>query len=184
MNKSNKVNPISIQSKEWIMESLLKLLSEKPYSEITITEIATTAQLARRTFYRNFHSKQDILDFYIQKLFGEYVRLLKEEKVLKMHAVARVYFVFWYKHLDFLSLMEQNNLLFMLLQKYNQYLPIIHKELMENEYGDNNTLEYILAYSAGGFLNMLIKWVHEGAKKTPTEMAELTTLILKSELLD
>lgn len=82
------------------MTSLLKLLSEKPYSKITITEITSTAQLARRTFYRNFDSKEDILDLYIQTLFGEYVNLLKEEKILKIYNVAKIYFDFWYKHLD------------------------------------------------------------------------------------
>jgi AcrR family transcriptional regulator len=73
-----KINPISVQSKEWIMTSLLELLSEKPYSKITITEITSAAQLARRTFYRNFDSKEDILDMYIQKLCNEYINLLKE----------------------------------------------------------------------------------------------------------
>ena len=186
MKTKSNINPISLQSKEWIMESLLKLLSEKPYSKITITEITSVAQLARRTFYRNFDSKEDILDMYIQKLFGEYVNLLKEEKILKISTVAKVYFTFWSKHLDFLILMENNNLLYMLLQKYNQYLPIIHKNFKDNkeEYGDDNTLEYVLAFSSGGFWNMLIKWVHEGAKKTPNEMAELINIILKSELLE
>ena len=53
---------------------------------------------------------------------------------------------------------------------------------MEVFYG-NNTLEYVLAFSAGGFWNMIIKWVHDGAKKTPNEMAEFINIILKSELL-
>lgn len=82
--------------------------------------------------------------------------------------------------------MENNNLLYMLLQKYNQYLPIIHKKFKDNneEYGNDNTLEYVLAFSSGGFWNMLIKWVHEGAKKTPNEMAELVNIILNNEILD
>ncbi len=73
----------------------------------------------------------------------------------------------------------------MVLQKYNQYLPIIHKKFNDNkeEYQNNNTLEYVLAFSAGGFWNMLIKWVHEGSEKTPNEMAELINEILRSKLL-
>jgi len=167
------------------MASLLELLSEKPYNKITITEITSTAQLARRTFYRNFDSKEDILDMYIQKLCDEYINLLKEEKILKIQTVAKVYFDFWNKHLNFLILIEKNNLWYMVLQKYNQYLPMIHKKFNDNkeEYQNNNTLEYVLAFSAGGFWNMLIKWVHEGAKKTPNEMAELINEILRSKLL-
>lgn len=180
-----KVNPISLQSKEWIIESLLKLLWEKPYSKITITEITSVAQLARRTFYRNFDSKDDILDMYIKKLFSEYVDLLKQEKIINVMNVGKVYFNFWNNHLDFLILMEKNDLLYMLLQRFSEYLPEIHKKIIGNkeDYEDNNTLEYVLAFSAGGFWNMIIKWVHDGAKKTPNEMAEFINIILKSELL-
>lgn len=185
MITKNNINPITLQSKEWIMESLLKLLSEKPYNKITITEITSKAQLARRTFYRNFDSKEEILYMYIQKLCDEYVSLLKEEKILKLPNVSKVYFNFWNNHLNFLILMEKNNLLSMLLQKYNQYLPIIHKEFKHStkQCQSNNTLEYVLAFSAGGFWNMLIKWVHEGAVKTPDEMAELVNVMLHDELL-
>lgn len=56
------------------MASLLELLSEKPYNKITITEITSTAQLERHTFYRNFGSKEDILDMYIQKLCDENIK--------------------------------------------------------------------------------------------------------------
>lgn len=82
--------------------------------------------------------------------------------------------------------MEKNNLLYMLLQKYNQYLPIIHKKFKDNneQYGNANTLEYVLAFSSGGFWNMLIKWIHEGAKKTPIEMAKLVNIMISSKLLD
>ncbi len=61
---------------------------------------------------------------YIQKSYVmKYINLLKEEKIIKIQTVAKVYFNFWNKHLDFLILMEKNNLLYMVLQKYNQYLP-------------------------------------------------------------
>lgn len=52
------------QSKSWLTHSLLELMKEKSFSDITITEIAEKAQLDRRTFYRHFQSKKDILDRY------------------------------------------------------------------------------------------------------------------------
>ncbi|AGK95507.1 TetR/AcrR family transcriptional regulator [Clostridium pasteurianum] len=186
MKENNKLNPISVQSKEWIMKSLLNLLWKKSYNEITITEIAFHAQLARRTFYRNFTSKEDVLDLYIEKLFVEYAELLKKEKILKTHDIAKIYFTFWKKHIDFINVMEKNNLLYMILQKYNEHLPDLHKQFKDDygKYKDNSILEYLLAFSAGGFWNMLIKWVKDGAKKTPDEMADIVTLMLTSEVLD
>lgn len=184
MKKSN--NPLSVLSKELLMTALLELLVKKPYNQITITEISSQAQLARRTFYRNFDTKEDILNLYIQKLISEYIELLGQEDTLKIYNVARVYFTFWNKHLDFLILMEKNNLLYMLLEKYNKYLPIIHNKFKKNKEDslNNNVLEYILAFSAGGFWNTLIKWVHEGAKKTPDQMAALVHMIVNDTILE
>ena len=186
MQKRNSINPISVQSKEWIMTSLLELLLEKPYNQITITEIAFKAQLARRTFYRNFDSKEDVLNLYIQKLCSEYIELLEEEKTITVYNIAKVYFTFWNRHLDFLILMEKNNLLYMILQKYNQYLPMIHQKFKRNkeQHQDNHILEYVLTFSAGGFWNTLIKWVHEGAKETPDQMANLVDMIINDTILD
>ena len=55
-----KSNPIAEQSKQWLAQSLFDLMEKQNYSEITISKISENAQLARRTFYRNFSSKEDI----------------------------------------------------------------------------------------------------------------------------
>jgi len=184
MEKKSKVDPISIQSKKWIVEALLKLLEQKQYDKITITEIVSEAQLSRRTFYRNFNSKEDVLNLYIQKLVVQYIRLLKKEEVLNVYNGARVFFDFWKSHIDFLILMDKNNLLYMILQKYSNYLPTIHKLVKaDKKYENDEILEYVLTFSAGGFSNMLIKWVNDGAKKSVDEMASLVSRILNESLL-
>jgi Transcriptional regulator len=180
-NKS--LNPISIQSKKMIIKALLDLLSVKSFNEITITEIAEKAQLARRTFYRNFDSKEDVLNLYVKNLCIEYIKLLKEEETLNISNVAKVYFTFWGKHLKFLTLMEKNDLLYVLLQKYNHYLPMIHRKFKKVERHDNDVLEYILHFSAGGFWNVLIKWIKNGAKQSPSEMASIVSIIVDDSKL-
>ncbi|GFZ29523.1 hypothetical protein CSC2_00490 [Clostridium zeae] len=76
--------------------------------------------------------------------------------------------------------MDKNDLLHIILKAYNDFLPIIHKKFKgENRFEENDILEYILAFSGGGFWNMLIVWVKNGAKKTPVEMAELVDKIIR-----
>lgn len=184
MEGKNKINPISLQSKEWIMSSLLRLLSKKQFNEITITEISSEAQLARRTFYRNFSSKEEVLDLYIEKLIIEYIHLLKKEEILDVYNMAKVFFTFGKSHMDFVILMDKNNLLYLILQKYMEKLPMIHKMFKaDKEYRNDEMLEYVLSFSAGGFWNMLIKWIRDGAKKSPYEMASLVNIILSKNLL-
>ncbi|WP_148129013.1 TetR/AcrR family transcriptional regulator, partial [Nosocomiicoccus sp. HMSC067E10] len=66
MKMSN--HPSVIQSQQWIYESLIKLMQEKSFNSISIGEITKLADLDRTTFYRNFDSKEDILNgrFYNQ----------------------------------------------------------------------------------------------------------------------
>jgi AcrR family transcriptional regulator len=72
-----KTNPIAEQSKRWLVIALIELMQEKPYSSISVKEIADKAQLSRRTFYRNFNIKEDLLTEYANYLFKEYMSALK-----------------------------------------------------------------------------------------------------------
>lgn len=43
------------------INALLSLMKKKPYQNITVQELSDTAQYDRRTYYRYFNSKEDIL---------------------------------------------------------------------------------------------------------------------------
>ena len=168
-------NPIAIQSKRWLEASLLKLMKEKPFSKITIQEIAEQAQLERRTFYRNFSSKEEILSFHIRRLSDELVVSLLEEAALTIPIVLRVFFEMAEKNKSFLLCLKENNLLMFLLTSFNDLLPSIHS-LIEPKFSgrfENENIEYIFAFNTGGFWNILVKWINGDFTHTPSEMAEI-----------
>ena len=55
--------------KDYISQALLHLMQKKAYSQITIQEITAEAGVNRSTYYRNFTSKETI----IQYIFGEII---------------------------------------------------------------------------------------------------------------
>lgn len=56
-------------AQESITEALFQLMIQKPFSEINVTELVKKSGVARATYYRNYSSKEDILDkFFIQCL--------------------------------------------------------------------------------------------------------------------
>jgi len=177
------VNPIAIRSKTWIVKALLELMGEKLFKDITIKEISERADLVRRTFYRNFSSKEEILDYYLEQLNSEYIKLLSQEKDLSIYNVAKIYFEFWNNHIDFLKSLEKNNLLVFLLKKYDEYLPLIHKAFKGDHLNDypKEYAEYYVSFNVGGFWNILLKWVSEEPKKDPDEMAEMISNIMKND---
>ena len=64
-------NATAIRSQKWIVDSLLSLMEQKPYAEITVRDICKAADLSRQTFYNVFDSKDEVLCF---RLRNEYQR--------------------------------------------------------------------------------------------------------------
>ena len=71
-------NPTAIRSRNEITKALIKLMGKYPYNEITVTQIVMETDLVRKTFYRNFNSKDDVLDSIINSAIIEYTDALTE----------------------------------------------------------------------------------------------------------
>lgn len=55
--------------KERIADALLELCSEKPFPDISISEITDRADVGRATYYRHFSSKEDVIVFKFKTIF-------------------------------------------------------------------------------------------------------------------
>lgn len=60
------------QSARMIETALFELMEEKAFNEITVSEIVKRADVARRTFYRLYNRKEDVLHRYFGKLSRDY----------------------------------------------------------------------------------------------------------------
>lgn len=56
-----------------IADALLQLMEEKPIEKITAQEITDLAGVGRATFFRHFHSKDDILTYKLIRLWNQWV---------------------------------------------------------------------------------------------------------------
>jgi len=58
------------QSSSWVFEALLLLMKDKPYSEISVSEITAKAGIVRQTFYHKYKDKDDIIYQYLSDIFN------------------------------------------------------------------------------------------------------------------
>ncbi len=105
MNKMN--YRIALQSKKMLTNALIRLMATDDYSKITITQICKEADLSRRTFYRLYKTKEDILNEYMDLLTTSFMEKIKESKPKHYPEVATVYFSFCREHMDFLKLLKK-----------------------------------------------------------------------------
>lgn len=161
MNTTNR--KIAEQSKQKMVRALLTLMDQYDYKEITVTQITQEAQLSRKTFYRLFSEKDEILALFFEGLFQECFTQIKALKVQHYWDVVQLYFDFWEERKDLLSLLHKNNLLSRVFEQSYQYSMQIFEFVHSKESADSLSLPlpYMLAYSVGGMHSMLLKWVEK-----------------------
>ena len=174
-------NPIAIQSKNMYVHALLELLKEKPYQEISISELSMKADLSRRTFYRLFNSMDEILLFHIHDLWAKKSDELYSSSDKSYLHTSEFALHFWYENKELTILLYQNGLVSIMQQFINEIsLEIYHAQKGNRKLAKKpEALEYALSYSSGGVLNIIWTWASKGMDKTPEELMSLLKLALE-----
>ncbi|MEG2686691.1 MAG: TetR/AcrR family transcriptional regulator [Christensenellaceae bacterium] len=171
---------LAVKSQKWLVQALIALIQTKPYEEISISELCKEAGLDRRTFYRNFKDKTDVLLFYFSDLQEEYLLALKQMPERSFYSLALVYFEFWTSHLDFFKTAQYDQALnAALFQTLNTFMPAVYAE------ADGNIpreLRYNVSFVVGGFHNSMIQWITTGFHETAEEMAAIISGMFKGSI--
>ena len=61
--------------KREIKDSVMQLMAEKLYMDITVTDIVTRAGVARASFYRNFNSINDVIDAISDEMYFDFLKV-------------------------------------------------------------------------------------------------------------
>lgn len=159
MNKTN--SKIAQRSREKIVDALLRVMRQYDYREITITQIAQEAGLARKTFYRLFAGKEDVLACLFERLYMECFAGIRARNTTHYWDIVQCYFDFWEERRPLLELFRQNCLLPLLFDGAYRYSFCLFEYIRSAEVAGqfSGQLPYLLAYSVGGMHSMLQKWV-------------------------
>lgn len=71
MEKTKKIDVRVKRTYRQLIEGFLKLLNEKTFDEISISEICDAADIHRATFYKHFNDKTEFLNFCVQRLLSD-----------------------------------------------------------------------------------------------------------------
>ena len=204
MKKSQ--NPSTVRSRREISTALLKLMQEHPYAEISVKQIIMETSLARKTFYLNFRSKDDVLESILDELIGEYTAALSKaneknnpagtkylDEAISVDTTGKVdtitnplsvIFSFCDKNKDLLSLLHKSKILYLLLLRLNEFLPEYSKteDMSSNPFvklmGELEP-DYLIAFNVGAIWNVLFKWIDRGMVDSLDSIQETLKKYLK-----
>lgn len=168
------------QSARMIETALFELMKEKDFVQITVSEIVKRADVARRTFYRLYKRKEDVLHVYFGKLCQDYQNTYPALEKYDLNQIAKDYFGFWYRHREFLILIHQCGLDEMLYYEISRVSEDIVKSRIGCRKAENEQdMRFFAYYSTGGFILLLHHWITEEMTETPEQYAQkVSTAIL------
>jgi AcrR family transcriptional regulator len=184
-------NAQATQSKQMISDALFNLMNRYSYKEITITQICQEAQVVRQTFYRNFETKEDILEYYLDELFLEYVHKFYKKsdeegsELLKSYqktSDAGYEILNFYKFLELkkplMTNIEKNQLIFVLERIISKNVTRFFDLSVTTSITVPHLVPYVSALISSTVCSILGLWIRNGYQESPEELKTLTALFL------
>ena len=140
-------------------------MKKQDYNAITIQDIVEKAGLSRMAYYRNFHSKDEILKYYLDQITDFFI-LDQQPQYDPKHF--RDYALILFSHLsrqkELGGLLLKAGLIHFVRDEFNRIFD--NKSSNEREHCHN-------CFLAGGLYNVYVRWLETGCKASPEEIADM-----------
>ena len=159
-------NKTALCSQHMIADALFNLMKRKPFQQISVTEICEEAAIGRKTFYRNFELREDVIEFQLDIMRDEYQNGMSD-----LTMAERLYYHFSYtqKNADYFIALYKNGLTQLAYDKFRvlrpEVMPVWSEDPVEQEY----RCEYIIA----GIEAIQRVWISKGCKESIDEVVEI-----------
>ncbi len=169
MNLNNEQKNTYVKTQ--ITNALLDLLKEKPFSDISVSELTNRAGIGRVSFYRNYQNKEDILKEESDRLIKEWGKLYESNPESAPETLFPSLFDFYREHRDFYSTLYTSGLSSIMMDT------ILSTSQITPEM--QNLEAYMKSFWAYGIYGWLIEWIKRGMTESGKELSTLFTLTHK-----
>ncbi len=170
-------HPSALQSQKWVFAAFAELIASIPYGDISVTMICKRAGIDRRTFYRYFDNKGDVLRSYLDATYAEYVdEILSIDSTDTAEYVER-FFSFWKEeHIVFINALRRDGLLHLAFAADNRYFVEVDA-LLAGKLG-RKIDRYAALFCDGGLISVFLAWIAGGRVEPPEQMAAMLAKML------
>ena len=159
-------NKTAIRSQHMIADALFSLMKRKPFQQISVTEICEEAAIGRKTFYRNFELREDVIDFQLDLMLDDYK---KELASLSFEQYLYHHFAFIQENADCFIALYQSGLSSFANEKFSALLPETMPIWSENP----TEQEYRSAYIISGIEAIQRVWISRGCVESIDEVVAI-----------
>ena len=154
-------------TRNYIIEALYELLSRKNINEINVSEICDKAGVSRMSFYRNFKSKDDLVEKSLVKILENLKESLAQQDQINQYTVTREIFATTLKYKKLTPAFKNSDYI-------DKFMNYIAEQLFTFTPEDkiNPARKYVPIFYFSALTGVLAMWVNNGAKESPEEMAK------------
>ncbi|MCK8606785.1 TetR/AcrR family transcriptional regulator [Apilactobacillus ozensis] len=150
-------------TKNKIVTSMFELLKNKSFDDINVKDICADAGVSRMTYYRNFHSKKDVLAYRFDSAFTTFVQRLATSHSHNLTDIATIFFELIKEDQTMMEIIIKNNLSMFLLENLKRYIStLINEEVLETR---EQSSKLLVSLIAGGLTEIIITWTEDGMRE-------------------
>lgn len=154
-------------TRECIETALILLMRDHDFKDITITDIVRRSGVSRSAYYRNYTSKEDILNTILETVVKNISR------AMNLHALSGNWFEFW--RTLFCDVRAISEMYYILLKAgfEGAILNGMNKVLQESNPESSTKERFHNYFWSGAVYNILTEWIRGGMKQSDEEMAKV-----------
>jgi AcrR family transcriptional regulator len=176
MTENSNIDRRVMRTREALHQTLMSLILEKNYEEVTVADICDTANVGRSTFYSHFTGKDDLrrhgID-HVRKSIVEEVSAADGNLHDRPFAFSLILFEHARDHLDrYRSLVDRDGGRVVLATFRRTLSDLVREEFAATakQPADAIPRELVVRYVVGAFMEVLAWWLDGGAKLPPEEI--------------
>ena len=156
-----RTHPTNLFVCECITQSLFRLMKQRSYHKITVTDLVREAGVSRNSFYRNYQSIEDIIRQFLETKTAQWWNKVIIFPERYPHIISEMF-----QH--FLSIQTEIDLLYHagLSHLFMEHIIRCGKQ---SQTGETENL-YQTAFISGGLCGLVNEWVLRGMRESPEEM--------------
>jgi AcrR family transcriptional regulator len=176
----------SIRSSEMLYAGLARLMRERDFADITVTDLVEAAKVGRTTFYRNFDEIEDILHMRNDQIFEglrSYIQDYRETSRADFRMeILKPILRYFYLHSEIIELQIIAHRIDIFHQSFRRLLEPFKPMLASMFAVEEDYVEYLIAINTGVLTNILTHWIKTGKKQAPDDLADNIKMMINSEI--
>jgi len=166
-----------------IAATMIRMLRQKRLGDIQISDLCREAQIPRKTFYRYFDTKEDVIVYVSETCIQEVFQKVFDTRRNMLSVSEDVLFRYWKQRAPLLEVLLREDAAGTFVAAYMRQV-LEMRACFEYLSGTMDQRAAAAVFVGGGFLSLLSYWRHNEFEQSPDEMALILRDLLRKPIFN